>query len=45
MLATATTFAEAGADHLILIMAAAEGPDGLQRLADRVAAPLREHLA
>ena len=41
----AATFAEAGADHLILIMPAAEGPDGLQRLADRVATPLRERFA
>ncbi|MDP9250008.1 MAG: LLM class flavin-dependent oxidoreductase [Chloroflexota bacterium] len=45
MLDTAATFAEAGADHLILIMPASEGPDGLQRLADRVAAPLRERFA
>jgi alkanesulfonate monooxygenase SsuD/methylene tetrahydromethanopterin reductase-like flavin-dependent oxidoreductase (luciferase family) len=45
MLATAATFAEAGADHLILIMPAAEGPDGLQRMADRVATPLRERFA
>jgi alkanesulfonate monooxygenase SsuD/methylene tetrahydromethanopterin reductase-like flavin-dependent oxidoreductase (luciferase family) len=45
MLATAATFAEAGADHLILIMPAAEGPDGLLRIADRVATPLRERFA
>ena len=45
MFETAATFAEAGADHLILIMPAAEGPDGLQRLADRVATPLRERFA
>ena len=45
MLATAATFAEAGADHLILIMPAAQGPDGLQRMADEVATPLRERFA
>ena len=45
MLETAAGLAEAGADHLILIMPAADGPDGLQMLADRVATPLRERFA
>jgi alkanesulfonate monooxygenase SsuD/methylene tetrahydromethanopterin reductase-like flavin-dependent oxidoreductase (luciferase family) len=42
MFQAAAGLAEAGAQHLILIMPAADGPDGLQKLADRVAAPLRE---
>ena len=42
MLETAAGLAAAGAQHLILIMPAADGPDGLQELADRVATPLRE---
>jgi alkanesulfonate monooxygenase SsuD/methylene tetrahydromethanopterin reductase-like flavin-dependent oxidoreductase (luciferase family) len=37
-----TAYAEAGVDHLVLIMPAAFGPGGLQRLADEVAAPLRD---
>lgn len=45
MLDTAATFAEAGADHVVLIFPAAEGPDGLSRLAERVATPLRERFA
>jgi alkanesulfonate monooxygenase SsuD/methylene tetrahydromethanopterin reductase-like flavin-dependent oxidoreductase (luciferase family) len=45
MLDTAATFAQAGADHVVLIFPAVEGPDGLQRLADRVATPLRERFA
>jgi alkanesulfonate monooxygenase SsuD/methylene tetrahydromethanopterin reductase-like flavin-dependent oxidoreductase (luciferase family) len=45
MLETAAGFAESGADHLILIMAAADGPEGLRLLADRVATPLRERFA
>ena len=49
--ATATTprcwrsrasFAGDGAEHVILIMPASDGPDGLRRLAERVAEPLRE---
>jgi alkanesulfonate monooxygenase SsuD/methylene tetrahydromethanopterin reductase-like flavin-dependent oxidoreductase (luciferase family) len=35
-------YARGGAHHLVLIMPAAEGPAGLQRLADRAAIPLRE---
>jgi alkanesulfonate monooxygenase SsuD/methylene tetrahydromethanopterin reductase-like flavin-dependent oxidoreductase (luciferase family) len=42
MLETAAGLAEAGAQHLILIMPASDGPEGLQKLADRVATPLRE---
>jgi alkanesulfonate monooxygenase SsuD/methylene tetrahydromethanopterin reductase-like flavin-dependent oxidoreductase (luciferase family) len=42
MLGTAAGLAEGGADHLILIMPAADGPGGLQRLAAEVATPLRE---
>jgi alkanesulfonate monooxygenase SsuD/methylene tetrahydromethanopterin reductase-like flavin-dependent oxidoreductase (luciferase family) len=45
MLETAAGFAEAGADHLILIMPAADGPDGLRLLAERVAEPLRDRFA
>ena len=45
MLETAAGLAEAGAQHLILIMPAADGPDGLQKLAAEVAAPLRERFA
>jgi alkanesulfonate monooxygenase SsuD/methylene tetrahydromethanopterin reductase-like flavin-dependent oxidoreductase (luciferase family) len=40
-LRTAATFVEQGADHVILIMPAANGPDGLRQLAERVAEPLR----
>ena len=40
-LQTAATFVEQGADHVILIMPAADGPDGLRLLAERVAEPLR----
>jgi alkanesulfonate monooxygenase SsuD/methylene tetrahydromethanopterin reductase-like flavin-dependent oxidoreductase (luciferase family) len=42
LLETAAAFARAGAGHLVLIMPAADGPDGLQKLAERVAIPLRE---
>jgi len=42
MLETAAWLGDAGAQHLILIMPAGDGPDGLQLLADRVATPLRE---
>jgi alkanesulfonate monooxygenase SsuD/methylene tetrahydromethanopterin reductase-like flavin-dependent oxidoreductase (luciferase family) len=45
MLETAAWLAKAGAQHLILIMPAADGPDGLRKLADRVATPLRERFA
>ena len=37
--------ARGGADHLILIMPASDGPEGLRRLAAEVAEPLREQLA
>jgi alkanesulfonate monooxygenase SsuD/methylene tetrahydromethanopterin reductase-like flavin-dependent oxidoreductase (luciferase family) len=39
---TAATFARGGADHLVLIMPARQGPDGLRRLAEQAAVPLRE---
>jgi hypothetical protein len=42
LLEVASEYARAGADHLILIMPASDGPDGLGRLAERVAEPLRE---
>ncbi len=42
LLEIATSFAERGAQHVILLMPANQGPDGLQRLADEVAVPLRE---
>jgi alkanesulfonate monooxygenase SsuD/methylene tetrahydromethanopterin reductase-like flavin-dependent oxidoreductase (luciferase family) len=45
MLETATGLVRAGAQHLILLIPAGDGPDGLQRLADRVATPLRERFA
>ena len=38
----AAGYAREGAHHLVLLMPAAEGPAGLQRLADRAAVPLRE---
>lgn len=38
----ASGYAREGAHHLVLLMPAEEGPDGLQRLADRAAIPLRE---
>jgi alkanesulfonate monooxygenase SsuD/methylene tetrahydromethanopterin reductase-like flavin-dependent oxidoreductase (luciferase family) len=41
LLQTAETFVEQGADHVILLMPAADGPDGLRLLAERVADPLR----
>lgn len=42
LLDTASGFARSGAHHLVLIMPAREGPDGLRRLATEVAQPLRE---
>jgi alkanesulfonate monooxygenase SsuD/methylene tetrahydromethanopterin reductase-like flavin-dependent oxidoreductase (luciferase family) len=42
LLAVAQRFAAAGIDHLILGIPAELGPAGLQRLADDVAAPLRQ---
>jgi alkanesulfonate monooxygenase SsuD/methylene tetrahydromethanopterin reductase-like flavin-dependent oxidoreductase (luciferase family) len=41
MLRTAEWYMEQGAQHVILIMPAADGPDGLRLLAERVAEPLR----
>ena len=41
-LETARAFVAAGADHVVLGMAARGGPEALQRLADEVATPLRE---
>jgi alkanesulfonate monooxygenase SsuD/methylene tetrahydromethanopterin reductase-like flavin-dependent oxidoreductase (luciferase family) len=38
----AARYVEHGATHIILIMPAERGPDGLRRLAERVAVPLRE---
>ncbi|MGZ6299516.1 MAG: LLM class flavin-dependent oxidoreductase [Candidatus Limnocylindria bacterium] len=45
MLETAAGLVRAGAQHLILLIPAGDGPDGLQKLADRVATPLRERFA
>jgi alkanesulfonate monooxygenase SsuD/methylene tetrahydromethanopterin reductase-like flavin-dependent oxidoreductase (luciferase family) len=45
LLEIASGFARQGADHVILLMPASEGPDGLRRLAQRVAEPLRERFA
>jgi alkanesulfonate monooxygenase SsuD/methylene tetrahydromethanopterin reductase-like flavin-dependent oxidoreductase (luciferase family) len=42
LLDTARFFAREGAHHVVLLMPAEEGPDGLTRLAERVAIPLRE---
>ena len=42
LLEVAMAYGEAGVDHLVFIMPAADGPAGLQRLADEVAAPVRE---
>jgi alkanesulfonate monooxygenase SsuD/methylene tetrahydromethanopterin reductase-like flavin-dependent oxidoreductase (luciferase family) len=41
-LAEASEYADAGVHHLMLILPAKEGPDGLARLARDVAEPLRE---
>jgi alkanesulfonate monooxygenase SsuD/methylene tetrahydromethanopterin reductase-like flavin-dependent oxidoreductase (luciferase family) len=45
LLEIAAGLAEAGAQHLILIVPAADGPEGLQKLADQVASPLRDRFA
>jgi hypothetical protein len=37
-----STLVQQGAQHAILLMPAELGPDGLRRLAERVAVPLRE---
>lgn len=41
-LAIATGYAQQGANHVVLVMEASLGPDGLRRLAHEVAEPLRE---
>ncbi len=41
-LAESIRYGEAGVSHMVLIMAAEEGPDGLRALAREVAEPLRE---
>ncbi len=45
MLELATTYVRSGAQHVVLILPAADGPDGLERLAHDVAEPLRERFA
>ena len=42
LLGVASGFAREGAQHVILVMPASSGPDGLARLAREVAEPLRE---
>lgn len=42
LLEDASEFVNAGVDHMILVMPAAAGPDGLRRLGEEVATPLRE---
>jgi alkanesulfonate monooxygenase SsuD/methylene tetrahydromethanopterin reductase-like flavin-dependent oxidoreductase (luciferase family) len=42
LLEVATQFARDGAQHVILVMPASDGPDGLAKLAREVAEPLRE---
>lgn len=41
-LETATAYAQQGAQHIVLIVPAEQGPDGLRRMAHEVAEPLRE---
>ncbi len=41
-LETASAFARQGAGHIVLIVPAEQGPDGLRRMAHEVAEPLRE---
>ena len=41
VLAAASRFVDAGAQHIILMVPAADGPDGVTRLAAEVAEPLR----
>jgi alkanesulfonate monooxygenase SsuD/methylene tetrahydromethanopterin reductase-like flavin-dependent oxidoreductase (luciferase family) len=41
-LETASAFARQGAEHIVLIVPAEQGPDGLRRMAHEVAEPLRE---
>jgi len=42
LLEVATQFAQDGAQHVILVMPASDGPYGLAKLAREVAEPLRE---
>lgn len=42
MLELASGYVRQGVDHVVLILPAADGPDGLRRLAHEVAEPLRE---
>jgi len=42
MVDVATEYGRAGARHIVLIMPASDGPDGLKRLAERAAQPLRD---
>jgi alkanesulfonate monooxygenase SsuD/methylene tetrahydromethanopterin reductase-like flavin-dependent oxidoreductase (luciferase family) len=42
LLEVASQFAQDGAHHVVLVMPAADGPDGLAKLAREVAEPLRE---
>ncbi|HET9877989.1 MAG TPA: LLM class flavin-dependent oxidoreductase [Candidatus Limnocylindria bacterium] len=42
-LADALRYAAAGAGHVVVIMPASDGPDGLRRLVHEVVEPLREH--
>lgn len=42
LLETASALAREGAQHLVLLMPASDGPHGLQQMAERVATPLRE---
>lgn len=44
-LAVAARYVEQGAHHIVLVMPPEQGPDGLRRLAERVAVPLRERFA
>jgi len=45
MLETAAGYATQGATHIVLVLPAAEGPAGLERLAHEVAEPLRERFS
>jgi alkanesulfonate monooxygenase SsuD/methylene tetrahydromethanopterin reductase-like flavin-dependent oxidoreductase (luciferase family) len=45
LLAAARRYAKMGVQHVVLVMPAADGPDGLRLLAERVAQPLREEFA
>ncbi len=45
MLETAAGYATQGATHIVLVLPAADGPAGLERLAHEVAEPLRERFS